>query len=82
MDKTIIKNIFSMFSIQGVNYLIPLIMVPYLVRKLGLDGFGVYSIILAITQYFVIITDYGFSLSASRQIALNIQNKNIVSKVF
>lgn len=82
MDKTIIKNIFSMFSIQGINYLIPLIMVPYLVRTLGLDGFGVYSIILAITQYFVIIADYGFSLSASRQISLNIQNINIVSKIF
>ncbi|WP_431614845.1 oligosaccharide flippase family protein, partial [Enterobacter cloacae] len=43
MERSILKNIFAMFSIQGVNYLIPLITVPYLVRVLGLDGFGRYS---------------------------------------
>lgn len=71
-----------MFSIQGINYLIPLITVPYLVRVLGLDGFGKYSIILAVIQYLVILTDYGFSLSASRQISLNIGNKKVISQIF
>ncbi len=71
-----------MFSIQGINYLIPLITVPYLVRVLGLDGFGRYSIILAVIQYLVIFTDYGFNLSASRQIALNVENKKKVSDIF
>lgn len=80
--KTLLKNIFSMFSIQGINYLIPLITVPYLVRVLGLDGFGKYSIILAVIQYLVILTDYGFSLSASRQISLNIGNKKVISQIF
>lgn len=82
MERSILKNIFSMFSIQGVNYLIPLITVPYLVRTLGLDGFGTYSIILAVIQYLVILTDYGFNLSASRQIALNVENKDKVSQIF
>ncbi|POZ19609.1 flippase [Lelliottia aquatilis] len=82
MERSILKNIFSMFSIQGVNYLIPLITVPYLVRTLGLDGFGTYSIILAVIQYLVILTDYGFNLSASRQIALNVENKKRVSQIF
>lgn len=71
-----------MFSIQGVNYIIPLITVPYLVRVLGLDGFGKYSIILSVIQYLVILTDYGFNLSASRQIALNIGDKRKVSQIF
>lgn len=82
MERSILKNIFAMFSIQGVNYLIPLITVPYLVRVLGLDGFGRYSIILAVIQYLVIFTDYGFNLSASRQIALNVENKKKVSDIF
>ncbi|MTB39501.1 MULTISPECIES: flippase [unclassified Providencia] len=82
MDRVILKNILSMFSIQGINYFIPLIMVPYLVRTLGLDGFGKYSIVIAIIQYLVIITDYGFNLSASREIALNIDNKKKVSEIF
>ncbi|EJD6393825.1 flippase [Proteus mirabilis] len=82
MDKKIITNILSMFSIQGVNYLIPLIMIPYLVRTLGMDGFGKYSIIIAIIQYLVIITDYGFNLSASKEIALNIGDKKKISEIF
>ncbi|EEY9447163.1 flippase, partial [Escherichia coli] len=52
-----------MFSIQGVNYIIPLVTIPYLVRVLGLEVYGKYSIILSVLQYLVIITDYGFNLS-------------------
>nr|WP_314429702.1 flippase [uncultured Pantoea sp.] len=82
LDKKLFKNIFSMFSIQGLNYLIPLVTIPYLVRVLGISEFGTYSLILAVIQYFVIFADYGFNLSASRQISINIKNIREVSKVF
>ncbi|MGL5452792.1 MAG: oligosaccharide flippase family protein, partial [Aeromonas sp.] len=42
LDKVIIRNILSLFSIQMVNYLLPLLVVPYLVRVLGLSNFGLY----------------------------------------
>lgn len=71
-----------MFSIQGLNYLIPLITVPYLVRVLGISEFGTYSLILAVIQYFVIFGDYGFNLSASRQISIKVDDIHEVSKVF
>lgn len=71
-----------MFSIQGVNYIIPLVTIPYLVRVLGLEVYGKYSIILSVLQYLVIITDYGFNLSGSRQIALSLNDKKKISKIF
>ncbi|HHQ4482837.1 hypothetical protein BWQ95_23165 [Aeromonas hydrophila] len=82
MDKIIIKNIFSLFSIQTVNYLLPLLVVPYLVRVLGIDNFGIYSLILGIVQYLVILTDYGFNFSATRDVALNRDNKKHIGRVF
>ncbi len=82
MDRKILKNIVSLVGIQGVNYLIPLITLPYLVRVLQPAGYGSLGFALAIIQYFVIVTDYGFNLSVTQKIAVNKDNKLYVSKVF
>lgn len=38
---TIINNFLSLFVLQGLNYILPLITVPYLVRTLGPEKYGV-----------------------------------------
>ncbi|HEN3653922.1 TPA: oligosaccharide flippase family protein, partial [Yersinia enterocolitica] len=38
------RNIFSLLLLQGSNYIIPLLTLPYLTRVLGVEGFGVYSL--------------------------------------
>ncbi|HDL8011399.1 TPA: oligosaccharide flippase family protein, partial [Yersinia enterocolitica] len=63
------RNIFSLLLLQGSNYIIPLLTLPYLTRVLGVEGFGVYSLTLSLAQYFVILIDFGFNLSASKKIA-------------
>ncbi|MCB2381944.1 flippase [Shewanella sp. SR1] len=82
MDKTLFKNIASLFGIQGVNYLIPLITLPYLVRVLDPIGYGSLGFALAIVQYCCMLTDYGFNLSATQQIAVHRGDKQKVSKLF
>lgn len=82
MDRKIFKNIVSLVGIQGVNYIIPLITLPYLVRVLQPAGYGSLGFALAITQYFVILTDYGFNLSVTQKIAVNKDDKRYVSKIF
>ncbi|HEN3639902.1 TPA: oligosaccharide flippase family protein, partial [Yersinia enterocolitica] len=34
------RNIFSLFILQGSNYFITLLTLPYLTRVLGVEGFG------------------------------------------
>lgn len=63
-------NITFLFVLQGANYLLPLITVPYLVRVLGPQNFGRIAFAQAFIQYFVVATDYGFNLSATRAVAL------------
>lgn len=82
MDKLLLKNIFSLFSIQAVNYLLPLLIIPLLIRVLGVELFGIYILIFTVVQYFIIASDYGFNLTATRKIAVNIDDKEYVSKVF
>ncbi|KTA77580.1 hypothetical protein VO68_06605 [Aeromonas salmonicida] len=65
-----------------MNYLIPLITLPYLVRILDPAGYGALGFSLAIVQYCCMLTDYGFNLSATQHIAVNRDDKQKVSKLF
>jgi PST family polysaccharide transporter len=75
-------NFASLVVLQGINYLVPLIVFPYLVRVLGIDVFGVYSFVLAIIMYGVMLSDYGFDLSATRLISLHSHNKTKTDEIF
>ncbi|HRI47076.1 MAG TPA: flippase [Ignavibacteriaceae bacterium] len=80
--KTLLKNFTSLSAIQAANYLIPLITLPYLVRVLGPDKYGLISFAAAFVAYFTTLTDYGFNLSAPRQISINRTDLKKVSEIF
>ncbi len=75
------KNITALFVLQGANYVLPLIVVPYLVRVLGPENFGRMAFAQAFIQYFVIFTDYGFNLSATRAVAQIRDDKEALSRL-
>jgi PST family polysaccharide transporter len=76
-----VENIFSLFVLQGANYLLPLLTLPYLVRVLGPYNFGLIAFTQAFMQYFIIITDYGFNLTATRDIAICRSDTKRVSEI-
>ncbi len=61
---------FWLYALQGLNYLVPLAVLPYLVRTLGVERYGLIAFAQALAQYFIILTDYGFNLSATKRVAL------------
>jgi len=80
--KIVFGNFVSLTSLQSINYILPLIMLPYLVRVLGMEKFGLIAFAQALVQYFLILTDYGFSLSATKTISLIGDNKQKTNQVF
>lgn len=81
-ERKLLGNIFWLFSLQGLNYVIPLAVLPFLVRRLGIERYGMIAFAQSLAQYFVIFTDYGFNLSATKQIARVRSDKDSVSNVF
>jgi len=67
--------------LQALNYLIPIITMPYLIRVLGIEKYGIITFAYSIISYFIVLTDYGFNLTATRYIAIYKGNQEKINEV-
>ncbi|MCG8609946.1 MAG: oligosaccharide flippase family protein, partial [Pseudomonadales bacterium] len=75
-------NIIALGALQGANYLIPLISLPYLARVLGPEGFGKVAFIQIVMQYLIIFTDYGFFFFFVKDLSIERYSKERTSQIF
>jgi polysaccharide transporter, PST family len=79
---TLRENIAALSILQVMNYAVPLVTVPYLVRVLGPGHFGLLSFAQAFILYFDLLTDYGFNLSATRAVASRRDEPDALARIF
>ena len=80
--KTVFANFGYLSLLQIAGYVFPLITMPYLARVIGADGFGKIAFASAIVVWIQTISDWGFTMTATRDVAQNRNNKEKVSKIF
>ena len=79
--RVLIENIFSLFTIRVIEYVLSFMTFPYLVRTVGVSYFGSLAFAQSIITYFSLFTDYGFNMTAPRDIARH-DRKEERGKVF
>ncbi|MHB8915702.1 MAG: flippase [Thiobacillus sp.] len=80
--RRLIENVLSLGALQAASYILPLLTLPYLARVLGPENLGKLAFAIAFSQIFVMLTDYGFNLSATREISLHRANPDKVAEIF
>ena len=80
--KTVFANFGYLSLLQVAGYVFPLISMPYLARVIGADGFGKIAFASAIVVWIQTISDWGFNLTATRDVAQNRDDKELVSRIF
>lgn len=59
----------ALYVVQVLNFALPLISVPYLVRVLGASSYGLLALAGALIVYFAAFTDFGFGIAGTRAAA-------------
>lgn len=80
--KTIVANFGYLTLLQVAGYIFPFITMPYLARVIGTKGFGKIAFAAAIITWVQTITDWGFTYTATRDVAQNREDKDRVSSIF
>ena len=79
--KTLASNFSYLFLLQIASYIFPLITLPYLARVTGAYGMGKVAFATAIMSWVQTICDWGFSFTATRDVAKNREDKEKVSNI-
>ncbi len=78
--KKLVLNTIYMYILSFAKLVIPLISLPYLTKVLSVECVGSVSFIKSIISYAQIMIDFGFLLSATKDIVGLIRNKGNVNK--
>jgi len=79
---SVAKNFFALSILQVANFIFPMITLPYVTRIFGPEIYGLLNFATSFLVYFSLIVNYGFDLSASREISQNRNNWSKVEEIF
>lgn len=79
--KTILSNLSYLTVLQLINMLLPLATYPFLVRILGKETYGIVIYAQSIMLFVTVFINFGFAISATRQITLNMGDKKAMGDI-
>ncbi|MGG5506662.1 MULTISPECIES: flippase [unclassified Myroides] len=80
--KVLIGNFLSLTVLQVLNILLPFLTIPYLLRVVGVEKFGLISFALAFVTFFQIVVEYGFNTISTRDVSVVSRDTKAVQTIF
>ena len=77
----IVRNTAMLYLMNIAKLVLPLLTIPYLTRVLSTGGYAVYYYVRTVLTYVQLIIDFGFLLSATRDIARFREDKEKVGEI-
>ncbi len=78
----IVRNALSLYSIQAATYILPWFTFPYVFRVIGPEKYGAIAFASALISYFQAVTEYGFNLTATREVSIHRNDPAKLSQIF
>jgi PST family polysaccharide transporter len=69
-QQVVARNYGALTVLQGLNYVLPLFIIPFLERQLGLERFGLVMLAQYLMAFCVAFADFGFNVTATREISI------------
>lgn len=81
-NNPLLSNFIALSIVQGTNFLLPLLVMPYVLKKIGTEAFGTIAVAQVLMVYLSVVSDYGFNLTATRDIARFSNDQLKTSRIF
>lgn len=82
MAKRVIKNFAFLSFVQITNYLLPFTTIPYIVRLIGPEKYGLLAFAQVFVSFFNIFIDFGITVYGVRLVSASRNNINLIRKSF
>lgn len=79
--KIVIENTLFLSVIEFVNMLVPILALPYVIKTIGKDNYGLVIFAQSIIAYIIIIINFGLNISAVKSVSENRHDKIRISQI-
>ena len=76
------QSVLWLYVVQASTYLLPVISLTYLARVLSVETFGLIAYAQAFAGNFALLTEYGFNMTATREVAAQRDDSAALSRIF
>ena len=80
--RVILENFLSLSALQVVGIALPLITLPYVLRVIGFEYYGVIVMSASLVAYFQSLTDFSFRITATRDVAIFKDNQKKLNLIY
>src|SRR5262245_53628947 len=75
-------NVLSLYAIQGLNTLLPLLTLPFLLRALQPAGYGSIMFAQSLMGYALLVVEFGFNFTAARDISVARDKPDDIARIY